>query len=62
MTDACHASGVLASLSVMNKDMDQCGPEGTTGHLNFQKALTWTTKAGQQKKLQWNRKAGPIVN
>lgn len=36
LTDGCYASGVLASLSVMNKDMDQCGPECIVGHQNFQ--------------------------
>lgn len=40
MADGCHASGVLASLSVMKRDMDQCGLDGTMGHLNFQKPLT----------------------
>lgn len=38
------------------------GPEGTMRHLNFQKRSTWITKAGQEKKLLWNTKAGPTVN
>jgi len=62
MTDGCHASGVLDSLSVMNKDVDQYGPEGTMAHRNFQKPSTGTTKSGQEKKLPCSRRAGPTVN
>lgn len=40
VTDGCYASGVLASLSVVNKDMDQCGPEGIMGHQDIQTLFT----------------------
>lgn len=62
MTDGCSASVALTSLPVLIKDMDHCGPEGTTGHVNFPKLLTWTAKAHQEEKLPWNTRTGPTAN
>lgn len=60
LTGECHASGVLASLSVMNNDMDQCGLGGTVGHQNFQNPDKNNCCYGKETAME--QKSGSTVN